>query len=84
MPSREFRWPTRVFASNMLKTSSSSTVGRTSWVPIVEPVASVSPPFGPGSSSMYLRPSAERGRTRSFEPAGSGSIDLSSFIVTCA
>ena len=33
---------------------------------------------------MYFRPSDERGRTSSVESAGTGSISLSSFIVTCA
>jgi hypothetical protein len=33
---------------------------------------------------MYLRPSDERGRTSSVESAGTGSISLSSFMVTCA
>ena len=33
---------------------------------------------------MYLRPSEERGRTSRVESAGTGSISLSSFIVTCA
>ena len=33
---------------------------------------------------MYFRPSDERGRTSSVESAGTGSISLSSFIVTWA
>ena len=83
-PLSVFRWPTRVFASNMLNRSSSSTTGGRAWRSgMVEPAAS--PDWlCPGVSSTYLRPSEERGRTSSVESAGIGSICLSSFIVTCA
>ena len=83
-PSSAFRWPTRVFASNMPNRSSSSTTAGRAWrTGITEPAARPARP-SPGVSSTYLRPSDERGRTSSVESAGSGSIDLSSFIVTCA
>ena len=83
-PSSELREPTRVLSSNMSKSSSSSTTAGRAWrTGIVEPAGRPARP-SPGVSSMYLRPSEERGRTSRVESAGTGSISLSSFIVTCA
>ncbi len=83
-PSRERRCPTRVFASNMLKKSSSSTTAGRAWrTGIVAPAGRPACP-APGVSSTYFRPSDERGLTSSVESAGIGSMLLSSFIVTCA
>jgi hypothetical protein len=68
----------------MFSTSSSSTGWGRAWrsgttAPGLKPVLLL-----PGVSWMYFRPSDERGRTSSVESAGSGSMSLSSFIVTWA
>ena len=73
----------RVGASNMLKTSSSST-GTCAWLAgIVAPPAKAF--FDrPASSSTYFSPSADRGRMTMCESTGTGPILRSSLSVTFA
>ena len=74
----------RVFASNVLRTSSSSTgCGRALRSGIVAPSwkPSLDVPF---VISTYLRPSAERGRMSTVESTGSGLTVVSSLSVSSA
>ena len=65
-------------ASKVLKNSSSSTGSGVACLSGMVAPASKPAFEGPGVSSTYLRPSADRGRTISVESTGTGSTCLSS------
>ena len=83
-PSRLRCEPRRAFTSKVLKTSSISTGSGVACVAGIVAPASKPSSDSPGVISMYLRPSADRGRMIIVESTGSGSTCFSSLISTSA